>query len=791
MSRIDDFVEAVTYRLRPDPELHMDVSREMRAHLEDRIAEARERGLSHEEAVEEALSHFGEESEVAEGIYWANRRRMRLRAVLKWAARLTLIPAAIAFTLYLCVGDLPRLGYLFHYLPGGTSTERMERLVKPNDHLSERERFVFEHLTDRVSDVKKLVDRFPDRRDFYAYYVRVYLTRRVFNVWNNEPQYAGVIDMLNRGEELDPDNAFYDYAKATVFLKRAAEIEKEHGLCYVYEDSPFEWLKRECAPEIRIVDRDQFEQGIEELKEGAGKSQYKNYWRDIAELRYELAQPADTLSGYVSNVSWYRINPLSQVWEMHKTASILAGYTAQLAREGRKEEATRLIRLTCRAGAQLAEAVNTPWAVQEAALVVDNILGPAPAIYRELGLEKTERQTRERYVRLQRIRSQTIPAPAEEQRKKMEERTGIYWKHVAPPIFDFPHTNAPATVTRAEHINAQKMVPIALVFVVMALTLVLGGTNLWNLWTFRKRADKPKLFFIGWQRVAWIVFLALFVPLVIYWAYSRLAPFTTMNYGIDDVAGRVFVELSLVFSAVLVLLVCLSYHAVRERCRDAGMQVPEHPTLNPLRSYVAAGCMALLLLLTVLFFAADLPQDFGHFLAVFIVLFALIYLLIQLTRTSRAAAFMLALLGVGILSCFMLWAAGKYPQAVWAIDTASIVTVISPALLYVLVITVSARGQQPGSAHFRVTLVRSILPVLTAALLIAGIGSYAYLRVNETQQIEQLQKPGNRVFVDLVEMSRARQLRDHLRELDREYSQSTTPSNPADANAESESAPSD
>ena len=55
MARIDDYVEAVTWRLRGDPELHMDIAREVRTHLEDAVEQARAAGRSEEECIADAL----------------------------------------------------------------------------------------------------------------------------------------------------------------------------------------------------------------------------------------------------------------------------------------------------------------------------------------------------------------------------------------------------------------------------------------------------------------------------------------------------------------------------------------------------------------------------------------------------------------------------------------------------------------------------------------------------------------------------------------------------------------
>ncbi len=96
MTRFGDYVERATERLRSDPFVHRDVRRELEAHLEDAAEEARAGGAAEDEAQEHALRAFGDADALAEQLYEANRKRMRLRWWGKWATRLVLVPATLA-----------------------------------------------------------------------------------------------------------------------------------------------------------------------------------------------------------------------------------------------------------------------------------------------------------------------------------------------------------------------------------------------------------------------------------------------------------------------------------------------------------------------------------------------------------------------------------------------------------------------------------------------------------------------------------------------------------------------
>ena len=117
MADFEDLVERLTARLRVDPELRMDVANELRAHLEDAAEEFRQAGAGEAEAAAQAIAALGEEASLAEQLWQANRGRIRFRRAAKWAARATLVPAAIVVTVGLWLAMWLPWRFPFHYLP--------------------------------------------------------------------------------------------------------------------------------------------------------------------------------------------------------------------------------------------------------------------------------------------------------------------------------------------------------------------------------------------------------------------------------------------------------------------------------------------------------------------------------------------------------------------------------------------------------------------------------------------------------------------------------------------------
>ncbi len=73
------------------------------------------------------------------------------------------------------------------------------------------------------------------------------------------------------------------------------------------------------------------------------------------------------------------------------------------------------------------------------------------------------------------------------------------------------------------------------------------------------------------------------------------------------------------------------------------------------------------------------------------------------------------------------------------------------------------RMRRQAGAHFRRTFVRSLVPILASALLLAGGVSHAYLRWSEARLVVHLQQPGQRLCLDEMEMTGYAEYRDFLR----------------------------
>ncbi|MEZ5327537.1 MAG: hypothetical protein R3F19_21005 [Verrucomicrobiales bacterium] len=95
--RIAEFLNQCTKGLNVDPELRIQTQRELRSHLESRMAEQ----ADDEDPVRAALQAMGPVVEIAGPLQTENVQRMKARALARLAVRAVLIPAALLVSLWL------------------------------------------------------------------------------------------------------------------------------------------------------------------------------------------------------------------------------------------------------------------------------------------------------------------------------------------------------------------------------------------------------------------------------------------------------------------------------------------------------------------------------------------------------------------------------------------------------------------------------------------------------------------------------------------------------------------
>jgi len=801
MGRLDDFVEAVTRRLRVDPAVHWDVSREIRAHLEDAAAEARARGCSDDESVEAALSAFGDEEELAEQLWQANRRRMRLRAVATWAWRLVLAPAAVAVALALCLFSVRTIQRLIEQLPDRDAIAFFagpDPQVDPRPGLTERELFLFEHLTEDLDDAGLLVGRYPDDPIIYAHYVR--LLSEQFSAVEDVPdeEFNRWLAVLDRGKEVEPDNAIYDYLKAALWMLRGSDAEHGKGICYEYVSmDPEGQVEESCGVRLIVRDADAIARGLRELYQGIGKAHCTMHAGDVAVLRTDLWRRPETLADYVGQLAHHASQQMSHCSVLRGLFRRLPACAAWLVENGQKSEAARVAAVMQRPAAQSGADSQLAIEVLVARAGFSEAMGQAPEIYRRLGLPEEAREARGRFEQAQAAwndiwrRGRTWD---EEFERRLTQEGSIFaasWipARVQPDVWEW---NAP--LRRAEHVYLERLALGLMMGAFALLTLAFGVAGLPYLWRRKGGEGWLLLLFVGWRRAA-LVLAAAMAPLALYWAWTRLGPADSLARSVYSGFWQRVAELAAVYVLALSASMAAAYRAVRARCAEAGMDVGPAGWLNPLRRPGRAlACAAVSVAggLVAFGIAAAGVGDLvpGLFLPLVggtgLLLYPCVFALWQMRHVGHSSpgvvenlrslgrghlslgVTLIALVGLVLAGLLVMFHAMVSERLVLQALCFVAAGVFIMVLVYVFARPAPAGPQGNRLARFRRTALRSMTPLLAACLLAFALVSHGYLDRAEAHYLEPLWQSDWRWTED-IEHSMMVEYRDYLRELNQKW----------------------
>lgn len=215
--------------LAKDPELYLDVKQELESHLEetaDRFLGARNDTEASAELAEKA---FGSPLDVAAELLAANKRRMRLRALIRLALGALVIPVAVLLAVYMGYGRMARaqsnLATMTALIGAGEPRVKLPEppfasrlFARPG--ASDPVLKVFTDGIDKPERIRAYWLAHQDERGsemFYAYYT-VTLCHHYQN--KDKGEYPEYVRGLRDGEKVEPQNALYNVLLADYYLMR-------------------------------------------------------------------------------------------------------------------------------------------------------------------------------------------------------------------------------------------------------------------------------------------------------------------------------------------------------------------------------------------------------------------------------------------------------------------------------------------------------------------------------------------------------------------------------------------
>lgn len=747
MARHDDLIDRLTHRLRVDPELRMDVANELRAHLEDSEADFLAAGDTPDQAAANASKALGDESDLASQLWQANRSRIRLRRVCKWAARVALVPGAILVTLALGWGmvstgqDFARTAQALMedglYL--GKNSERMsaeQRLIVFGDEAAET----------HAAAQKAIVERWPENPIYWTNYLSALVSSRMdslpvqsdidrelpevgaedstgFDAGVNLPDEIGpeqqaaalseVLAELDRGEQADPDNAWYNLIKSALLIRAAATDSFYSSYEEDIESKP---------PYVHIAHPALFERGLAELRRGAAKPHCRTYQDEMASLRLAaLPQATGLLQVVGANMGidalffnqWFSLFGPTRNW-----ARTVGSYACQLAKEGRVPEAMKLNRALQALTTKKAAGDSTVIELLVSSAIDQLFLGNETNIVEISGDLERAASLKERNERESEFYRSRSPLRDPDRPERQRLLSTYQWLQPASAGIN------PEPMRTAEYALIERACMLCLLVVVLVLLLLFGTAAGLSIIRRRRADDGPKLLFVGWGRIGRICLIAIVAPIAMYLAYTRLAWFSPHRFGFWYTSVRVVIEFAALGVIMIGLLAYLTHGAVRQTAGRAGITVP--PPLRVRNRRILAAAAGVTAMVIIVYVVGCELRIFGPTAP-------------DPNNIYRTWAFPLTgwFIAAGIALLALVWGVRE------------------------IVYLCRLRGEL---AHFRRTLLRSSVGILAAAVIVVGAICGVALSRAETAAVRRITGNANVGIHNELELSSLRELRDHYAE---------------------------
>jgi hypothetical protein len=584
MSPWDDLLDRLTQRLQADPELRREISRELLGHLEDSQAQFGAAGMSEDEAQAAAGKALGDESEVAEQLWQANRHRLRVRRAIKWTAGVTLAPASAVISISMAWGALVSIAVVMGTM--GTGSSFIANLTRPianhfnrnmTNGLSPEAQAVFaaNHSEDSAQTLiraKALADTHPNDPLYYANYVRQFLSEIIVHIGPHETFSAEraqqAIPLLDHGKEVEPNNGFYPLVKAALLFQASStsidDVPEESLPGFDYQTAAGK-RERWTVWGYRINNPSMFDQALVEMREAAAKPRIDSHATELLERNLESLAPPHSLAEIV----WRRQHltaPFAPSQRLYAIWPVL-WRASELARQGDANEARQLVQ-NCRQIARL---------VARNSQMVSDLMTARGIYILTFGMEAFIDQQAGDKASFNRTVKAIQDQQASFDRMWRERSEGLNARLSSDAIsladYSYFTMNAPATVDyapgrRAEYALADRLALSIILLILTSLAAVSGVSAV----IVRLRSGQwPTVATIGWRSLARVAFTSALVPTGVYAIYI-LSPLSARDRAANNSIERLAIEYTTLACCIVALLRILSNQALRKRAMELGAE---------------------------------------------------------------------------------------------------------------------------------------------------------------------------------------------------------------------------
>ncbi|MEM7626241.1 MAG: permease prefix domain 1-containing protein [Planctomycetota bacterium] len=628
MSDFRDLTERATHRLRRDRELRLEVSRELESHLEASAAEYRAADYSEEDARAAAVKAFGDPDDVADALWDANRFRLKLRAWAWWGARATLLPACVAAVIVFILSGMTTLISVNHavdgYEQGGVYNQWKKSRLQAR--MTPQQRLIFYGDEGRASEGRAarwrpLRDAYPDEPLYQLHLIAQMLSDlfsggpEVLDLPEGLEQVRELRAELDRGAALDPDNGIYALIDAGLSAKRidfhpdppyaqqggfgedypmhggsgygssdqwgdvAADAEHDEDWPVAAEPIVVMVLKRDGddgereALEIERfptpVDRAAVDAALHRLADAADHPYVAMHAVDRIRHRLDQLPPPESMLDYMIRVATEVGTLLPAMASSRHVARVACAEAITRAEAGDAAGALAILDDLDSVNARFAASSDTLIMLLVSWSMESLERGTRVAVWRVLGDEQRAGEALAESDTLMRFWWREWEEPKQNRPwDAMEKEAGLFLGVMMPAVPGYAVD--PTAFRKAEYTLIDR---VALTWGLVVLVFISALAPLQGVWSVWRKRDQPALLlWMGWRRLAWVLGLAVGVPIALFMVWSAL-PWSGRGFGLNYsfVALTAYLPLTL---GVVVLLWVLGSEALRQRGRALGLAVP-------------------------------------------------------------------------------------------------------------------------------------------------------------------------------------------------------------------------
>jgi len=661
----DRLLDQLTRRLGDDPELQLEVRRELAVHLEDSAAEYGEAGHGEREAMALAVKALGPADELAEQLYRANRGRMRWRGVWRRVALTLLVPAAVLVTVWPLAGAWMSQRDAASLIGDESAVDLAlglfgETMAAKIGALPEEERFLFRGKDgdDRPWKVARSVtERWPEDSVAQGDYVvslmlatdtamgdvrlRMKDDRRI-----DRGEIAMLLGEIDRGRAIEPDNAWYDFLKASMLMYVSSTMTIDAGpKVRSFERVRFDEDVNQVKPvekqldDLVIADRVTFGEAMSAFEAGLRKPYMTSHVLHMHRRRFEsLGQPA-SVKELVSRVTAAISILLPDLSHFRSLSRRIQLHAIALADAGQGDEAMKL--------ADALEVMGTKMAIRSGTLIDLLVARMIETLSLETRVAVLDRTGRSREADAGLVKygeviqwHQRAQGEYGQIDQSFIRECGMLMRVVMPAIPGYRPD--PEPLRSAEYALYQKVMIAWMLAAVDLAAVLMWIAGMWIVFRERRQERKTPMVWLGWRKLGWMVLWSVIVPTAVYAGYTQ-TPVGGRQWGLWVSGTRLSIEHASLFVLMVVLMWMLTGRALRQRVEGLGLGNPAARQARSRRRAVMVRLIVggVLLVVGVPLLMVDLPvllvglALWGMVEVILIVMRWVIPLLFGSTETSR------------------------------------------------------------------------------------------------------------------------------------------------------------